>query len=64
LDLMFRESALAETTSTVEALTGKSPRTLQQWLAENIEIFRRSTQQRAATTPETREALELLISNH
>ncbi|MHA6202967.1 hypothetical protein ACXU4B_00915 [Dyella soli] len=40
LDQMFRESALEETTSTVEALTGKPPRTLQQWLVENIEIFR------------------------
>ena len=45
LDQVFRESVLAETTSTVEALTGKPPRTLQQWLAENIEIFRNSTRQ-------------------
>ena len=43
LDQMFRESVLAETTSTVEALTGKPPRTLQQWLVENIEIFRNKT---------------------
>ena len=47
LDQVFRESVLAETTSTVEALTGKPPRTLQQWLVENIGIFRNSTQQRA-----------------
>ena len=40
LDQMFRESALGETTLTVEALTGKPPRTLPHWLAENIEIFR------------------------
>jgi uncharacterized protein YbjT (DUF2867 family) len=40
LDQVFRESVLAETTSTVETLTGKRPRTLQQWLVENIEIFR------------------------
>ena len=40
LDQVFRESVLGETTSTVEALTGKPPRTLQQWLVENIEIFR------------------------
>ncbi|WP_266181402.1 SDR family oxidoreductase [Dyella humicola] len=43
LDQMFRDSALEETTSTVEALTGKPPRTLQQWLAENIAIFRNET---------------------
>ena len=41
LDQMFRESALGETTSTVEELTGKPPRTLQQWLSENIEVFRK-----------------------
>ena len=40
LDQMFRESALGETTSTVEALTGKPPRTLQQWLIENVANFR------------------------
>jgi NAD(P)H dehydrogenase (quinone) len=40
LDQMFRESSLGETTSTVETLTGKPPRTLEQWLAENIEMFR------------------------
>jgi NAD(P)H dehydrogenase (quinone) len=40
LDQVFRESVLAETTSTVEELTGKPARTLQQWLVENIAIFR------------------------
>ena len=43
LDQVFRESVLGETTSTVEALTGKPPRTLQQWLVENTEIFRNQT---------------------
>ncbi len=43
LDQVFRESVLGETTSTVEALTGKPPRTLQQWLVENIELFRNQT---------------------
>jgi NAD(P)H dehydrogenase (quinone) len=41
LDQMFRESVIGETTSTVEELTGKPPRTLQQWLIENIEVFRK-----------------------
>ena len=63
LDQMFRESALGETTSTVEALTGKSPRTLPQWLAENIEIFRNSTQQRAGAALGARKAPEPLVSN-
>ena len=40
LDQMFRESALAETTSTVEDLTGEKPRSLRDWLAENISVFR------------------------
>jgi len=43
LDQAYRESVLGETTSTVEVLTGKPPRTLQQWLVENIEIFRNKT---------------------
>ncbi len=60
---MFRESALGETTSTVEGLTGKPPRTLQQWLVENIEIFRSSTQQPAGTALEARRAAEPLVSN-
>jgi NAD(P)H dehydrogenase (quinone) len=59
LDQMFRESALGETTSTVEALTGKSPRTLPQWLAENIEIFR----QRTGAVLEARKISEPLVSN-
>jgi NAD(P)H dehydrogenase (quinone) len=41
LDEMFRESALAETTATVEQLTGRAPRSLPQWLTENIAVFRR-----------------------
>ena len=40
LDQMFRESALAETTSTVEDLTGRKPRSLRDWLTENIRVFR------------------------
>jgi uncharacterized protein YbjT (DUF2867 family) len=40
LDQVFRESILGETTSTVETLTGKRPRPLQEWLAEHIESFR------------------------
>jgi NAD(P)H dehydrogenase (quinone) len=48
LDQVFRESVLGETTSTVEALTGKPPRTLPQWLVENIELFRNSTQRAVA----------------
>ena len=39
LDQMFRESALAETTSTVEDLTGRKPRSLRDWLTENIGVF-------------------------
>ncbi len=41
LDRSFRESALAETTSTVEQLTGHAPRSLAAWLAENLPLFRR-----------------------
>jgi NAD(P)H dehydrogenase (quinone) len=41
LDQMFRDSVLGETTSTVQALTGEPPRALSQWLAENIEAFRK-----------------------
>jgi uncharacterized protein YbjT (DUF2867 family) len=40
LDQMFRESTLAETTSTVEELTGRKPRSLREWLSENIDVFR------------------------
>jgi NAD(P)H dehydrogenase (quinone) len=39
LDQLFRESTLAETTSTVEQLTGHAPRPLTQWLTENISVF-------------------------
>jgi NAD(P)H dehydrogenase (quinone) len=63
LDQVFRESVLGETTSTIEALTGRPPRTLPQWLAENIEIFRSSTQQRAAVALEARKAPEPLVSS-
>ena len=41
LDRFFRDSALAETTSTVEKLTGHAPRPLTQWLADKINLFRR-----------------------
>ena len=40
LDRAFRESALAESTSTVEQLTGHAPRPLTQWLSENIGHFK------------------------
>lgn len=39
LEQMFRDSAIGETTSTVEELTGEPPGTLPQWLAENIAVF-------------------------
>jgi NAD(P)H dehydrogenase (quinone) len=58
LDQVFRDSALCETTATVEALTGKPPRTLPQWLAENIELFRSRTSQRAEAGLEPRKARE------
>ncbi|TPQ29159.1 MULTISPECIES: SDR family oxidoreductase [Cupriavidus] len=40
LDQMFRESVIAETTSTVEELTGKAPRSLTEWLTDNLDVFR------------------------
>lgn len=40
LDQMFRESTIAETTSTVEVLTGKAPRSLTEWLTDNLSVFR------------------------
>ncbi|GGF35963.1 NAD(P)-dependent oxidoreductase [Aliidongia dinghuensis] len=40
LEQFFRDSALAETTSTFEELTGKPPRKLTDWLAENVGAFR------------------------
>jgi NAD(P)H dehydrogenase (quinone) len=58
LDQVFRDSALGETTATVEALTGKPPRTLPQWLAENIELFRSRTSQRAEAGLEPHKARE------
>ena len=39
LDEQFNESALAETTSTVQDLTGHAPRPLPRWLAENLPLF-------------------------
>ena len=42
LDQVFRESALAETTLTVEELTGHAPRSVPAWLEENIALFRRA----------------------
>jgi uncharacterized protein YbjT (DUF2867 family) len=41
LDVFFRDSAFAETTTTVEQLTGHAPRPLTHWLAENISLFTR-----------------------
>jgi NAD(P)H dehydrogenase (quinone) len=40
LDQMFRESVIAETTSTVEELTGEAPRSLTEWLTDNLDAFR------------------------
>lgn len=40
LDRLFRDAALAETTSTFEQLTGKPPRPVDEWLRENIAAFR------------------------
>ena len=39
LDRAFRESSLSEVTSTVLDLTGHAPRTVPDWLAENIALF-------------------------
>lgn len=39
LDQLFRDSVLGETTSTIRELTGEDPRSLPQWLAENIGAF-------------------------
>jgi NAD(P)H dehydrogenase (quinone) len=41
LDQIFRESVYRESTSTVEDLTGRTPRSLSDWMAENIDVFRR-----------------------
>lgn len=40
LDRLFCQSALAETTSTVEQLTGQAPRPVADWLRENTPRFR------------------------
>ena len=47
LDTVFRASALAETTSTVEELTGHAPRSVPAWLAENLDVFSQSESVRA-----------------
>lgn len=39
LDRLFEESVLAETTGTFSDLTGREPRSVQAWLAENISLF-------------------------
>jgi len=39
LDQTVHESMLAETTSTVQMLTAHAPRTLPNWLAENIALL-------------------------
>lgn len=39
LEQFFRDSALAETTSTFQELTGKPPRKLTDWLVENVAAF-------------------------
>jgi uncharacterized protein YbjT (DUF2867 family) len=41
LDRLFYDSALAETTSTVETLTGHAPRSAAGWLSENISKFQK-----------------------
>lgn len=41
LDRLFYESSLAETTSTIETLTGHAPRPVTGWLSENISKFRK-----------------------
>ncbi|MEQ4511877.1 SDR family oxidoreductase [Dickeya zeae] len=39
LDRLFRESAIGETTLTVEEMTGKTPRSLTAWLTDNLALF-------------------------
>jgi len=41
LDQMFRDSAMSETTTTVQEVTGEAPLPLTHWLAENISIFQK-----------------------
>ena len=43
LDRAFREAFLSEATSTVLDLTGHAPRTVPDWLAENIALFGETT---------------------
>lgn len=45
LDRLFEQSVQAETTTTVAELTGKTPRSVAAWLADNISAFRRSPSQ-------------------
>ncbi len=40
LDSVFRDSALAEVTLTVDHLTGRAPRSVPQWLEDNVALFR------------------------
>jgi uncharacterized protein YbjT (DUF2867 family) len=44
LDGMFRESVLAETTSTFSELTGQTPRSVAGWLSDNIAVFRKKSE--------------------
>ncbi|WP_404334749.1 NmrA family NAD(P)-binding protein [Sphingomonas sp. MMS12-HWE2-04] len=39
LDRLFRDSVLAETTETVSELTGKQPRSVADWLSDNLSLF-------------------------
>ncbi|MGF6652248.1 hypothetical protein OKW34_002810 [Paraburkholderia youngii] len=41
LDQVFRDSAMSETTTTVQEVTGEAPLPLTYWLAENISIFQK-----------------------
>jgi uncharacterized protein YbjT (DUF2867 family) len=41
LDRLFYQSVMAETTTTFKALTGREPRSVAGWLAENISKFRK-----------------------
>ncbi|GAB7542544.1 NmrA family NAD(P)-binding protein [Cupriavidus sp. 8B] len=41
LDQVFRDSALGETTTTVQEVTGEAPLPLTRWLAENVAIFQK-----------------------
>ncbi len=39
LDLLFEQSAQAETTSTVSDFTGKAPRSVAAWISDNLSLF-------------------------